>query len=76
MSYFDKYDGSCPYAHLKVYGVAMAPYGDIDKLLIQNFLKSLTEAALTWFTNFDISIIKKGWTWLMSSLSNVSFTQK
>lgn len=34
---FKKYDGkSCPYAHLKVYGVVMAQYGD-RKLLHRLF---------------------------------------
>lgn len=59
---FEKYDGkSCPYAHLKVYGVAMAQYGDNDKLLVQTFPRSLTGAALTWFTKVDISKVKR-WT--------------
>lgn len=57
---FEKYNGkSCPYAHLKVYGVAMAQYGDNDKLLVQTFPRSLTGAALTWFTRLDIAKIKK-----------------
>lgn len=46
--YFEKYNGkSCPYAHLKVYGVAMAQYGNNDKLLVQNFSRSLIGATLT-----------------------------
>lgn len=55
---FKKYDGkSCPYAHLKVYGVAKAQYGDNDKLFAQNFPRSLSGAALTWFTKLDIAKI-------------------
>lgn len=35
---FEKYDGtSCPYTHLKVYGLVMAQYENNDKLLIQTF---------------------------------------
>lgn len=59
---FEKYDRkSCPYAHLKVYGVAMAQYGNNDNLLVQTFPKNLTGAALTSFTKLDISKVKK-WT--------------
>lgn len=39
----------------------MAQYGDNDKLLIQTFPRSLTGAALTWFTKLDISKVEK-WT--------------
>lgn len=57
---FKKYDGkSCSYAHLKVYGVVIAQYGDNDKLLVQTFPRSLTGAVLTWFTKLDITKIKK-----------------
>lgn len=35
---FKKHDGnSCPYAHLKLYGAAMAQYDDNDKPLVQTF---------------------------------------
>lgn len=53
---FEKYDcKSCPYAYLKVYGVAMAQYEDNDQLLVQTFPRSLTGVALTWFTKLDIT---------------------
>lgn len=58
----EKYEGqNCPYAHHKAYGVAMAQYGDNNKLLMLAFPRSLRGAALTWFTRLDISNIKK-WT--------------
>lgn len=53
---FEKYDGKrCPYAHIKVYEIAMAQYGDNDKLLVQTLPRSLTGTVLTWFTKLDIS---------------------
>lgn len=56
---FEKFnEKSCPYIHLKVYGVAMAQYGDIDKLLVQTFLRSLIRDALTWLTKLEVSKIK------------------
>lgn len=59
-SNFEKYDGkNCSYAHLKVYGVAMAQYGHNDKLLIQTFPRSLTGPVVTWFTKLNISKMKK-----------------
>lgn len=39
----------------------MAQYSDNDKLLVLTFSRSLTGAALTWFTKLDIAKIKK-WT--------------
>lgn len=57
-----KYDGkSYVYTHLKVYGVAMAQYGDEDKLLVQAFPWSLIGATLAWFTEIEITKIKH-WT--------------
>lgn len=56
---FEKYYGkSCSYAHLRVYKVANAQYGDNDKLLVQTFSRSLTGAA-TWFIKLDIAKINE-----------------
>lgn len=38
---FKKYDGkSCLFVHFKIHGVAIAQYGNNDKLLVQTFLRS------------------------------------
>lgn len=44
---------------IEVHGVAMAPYGDNNKLLVQMFPRRLDGVALTWFTKIDIAKIKK-----------------
>lgn len=56
---FEKHDKeSCPYAYLKVYGVAMAQYGNNDKLLVQE-LRNLTGVVVTWFIKLDNTTIKR-----------------
>lgn len=67
---------SCLYTHLKVYGVVMAQYSDNDKLLVLTFSRSLTGAALTWFTKLNIVKIKK-WTDLAHvSINNTRLIQR
>lgn len=58
---FKKYDGkSCLYAHLKVYGVAVArPNTETMTNWWPNFTRSLTRATLIWFTKLEIAKIKK-----------------
>lgn len=61
------YEGnSCPYTHLKVYGLAMTHFEANEKLVVQTFPRcltgagrSLTGAALTWFTKLEIAKIKR-----------------
>lgn len=39
--------------------VAIAQYGDKDKLLVQTFPRNLTKAALAWFTKIEIIKISR-----------------
>lgn len=62
-----KYSGSgCPTAHLRVFRVEMSAYGDDEPFLMQQFQRSLSGAALTWFVNLDLSKIRT-WADLSSS---------
>lgn len=38
------------HVHIKLYGAAMSQYDNDNKLMVQTFPKSLTGAALLWFT--------------------------
>lgn len=49
---------SCPYVHLKVYGLVTAQYRDNDKLLVWIFPRN-DRGYETWFTKLGISKIKR-----------------
>lgn len=54
----EKYDGKgSPYAYVRVYSVAMAQYGNDDKLLVQISMKPHRDS-LAWFTKIETSKIK------------------
>ena len=53
---FDKYKGTaCPKNHLKMYYRKMGAYEKDEKLLMHFFQESLTGAAITWYTNLELS---------------------
>lgn len=53
-SEFSKYNGTgCPLTHLRVYCGEMCQYGDDERFLIQQFQKSLTRSAFSWFVQLD-----------------------
>lgn len=57
---FQTYDGKgCPYAHLRLYGIAMAQLWNDDKLSIHTSPESLKGPTFfTWFTKIEMSKIK------------------
>lgn len=68
---FSKYNGTgCPLTHLRVYCGEMCQYGDDERFLIQQFQKSLTGPALSWFVQLDPHKIH---TW--SDLANAFLAQ-
>lgn len=68
---FDKYNGKgCPFTHLRIYCGEMCQYGDDERNKNQQFQKSRTAPALTWFFQLDHNKIK---TW--SDLANAFLAQ-
>lgn len=56
---FEKYNGrGNPIAHLKSYCSDLRPLGADEKLLMQQFKRSLTGIALDWYVSLDLPSIK------------------